>query len=228
MSLILSLETSTKTCSVAIQKDSHLLVCLDLFVNQSHSTMLNPLIEQALRFCGLALKDLDAIAIAKGPGSYTGLRIGAATAKGLCYALDKPLLAVNTLEAMAKQLSKTQVKEYFYCPMIDARRMEVYCAIFDAALNEIVPTQAKIIDETSFGDLMFDKQVLYFGDGANKCKSFLEQNPHFVFLDNFQPKAEAVGMIALNLFEKQTFEDIAYFEPFYLKDFVGTKVNQSS
>lgn len=224
MPLILSIETSTKACSIAIHQTKELLAHSALYMGQSHSEMLTVMIQNLLQTCKLQLKDLQAIAIAKGPGSYTGLRIGTATAKGLCYALDIPLLAVNTLEAMAWYLQTNTLGDFLFCPMIDARRMEVYCAVLNRNLEFIEETQAKIIDESAFSDLLKEKQMLFFGDGAAKCKELLGSSKNAFFIDNFQPSAIAVGYFALQKFEKQAFEDVAYFEPFYLKDFVGKKL----
>ena len=144
--LILSIETSTKVCSVALHKDHQLLACHELFTEKSHSGMLTMLIHNVVHQTGNSLQAIDAIAVAKGPGSYTGLRIGVSTAKGLCFALDKPLLSVNTLEAMVWQLRGFYDQDTLLCPMLDARRMEVYCALFDVAGKLISPTEAKVID----------------------------------------------------------------------------------
>jgi tRNA threonylcarbamoyladenosine biosynthesis protein TsaB len=224
MSLILSIETSTKICSVALHQDQKLLALAEISEGQSHSVLLTTLIQQVLQNTDNQLDNLDAIAIAKGPGSYTGLRIGTATAKGLCYVLNKPLLAVNTLEAMAFRMAKFSMNDYLFCPMIDARRMEVYCGVWGFGLNNILPTQAKIIDNQSFKDLLDENKILFFGDGANKCQTLLQANPNAHFVSNFHPSASSVGELAYEKFSNQIVEDIAYFEPFYLKDFVGKKV----
>lgn len=222
MALILSIETSTKSCSVALHQDGNLLATNNLFVSQSHSVMLTSLIQNTVKSSGKELQHLDAIAVAKGPGSYTGLRIGTATAKGLCYALNKPLLAVNTLEAMAHQLTLQTIEgTHWFCPMIDARRMEVYCAIFDNSLQSVEETSARIIDETSFQDILLKQKMVFFGDGAPKCKPLLQHFENALFISDFYPNAQAVGTIATVLFQEKKWEDIAYFEPFYLKDFVN-------
>jgi tRNA threonylcarbamoyladenosine biosynthesis protein TsaB len=225
LSLILSLETSTKTCSVALHQSGQLLALSELQLGHSHSEMLTVLIENLLKTTGFVLQDLAAIAVAKGPGSYTGLRIGIATAKGLSYALDIPIIGVNTLESMVYAIQAKIIGTYLYCPMIDARRMEVYCGIWDKNLNCYAPTQAKIIDETAFGDILQEKALVFFGDGAQKCQTKLNSSKNAYFINDFTPTAQALGSLATLQFEQQIFEDLAYFEPFYLKDFVGKKVN---
>jgi tRNA threonylcarbamoyladenosine biosynthesis protein TsaB len=222
MPLILSIETSTPICSVALHLDNQLLASAYLGTAQSHSSMLTSLIQQVIQNADKELKDIQAIAIAKGPGSYTGLRIGTSTAKGLCYALGVPLLAVNTLEAMAYQFYQTKWDNVWLCPMLDARRMEVYCAIFDQNMHEIEPTQAKIIDETSFAEYLLNQKIIFFGDGSTKCKQKLQNSTNAFFVDDIVPSAVTIGYLALQLFQRQSFEDLAYFEPFYLKDFVNT------
>jgi tRNA threonylcarbamoyladenosine biosynthesis protein TsaB len=222
---ILSIDTSTKNCSVAIHQDGKLLAISELYSEKSSSGMLTTLIQNVVKYANLTLKDLDAIAIAKGPGSYTGLRIGVSTAKGLCYTLDKPLIAVNSLEAMAYQLKDFVDADYLLCPMIDARRMEVYCAIYRASsLYEIEATQAKIIDENSFDELLRLNGIVFFGDGAEKCKNILQEvSGNAFFLDTeIHPSARTVGYLATQLFKQNQFENLADFEPFYLKDFITT------
>ncbi len=250
MSIILSIETSTKACSAAIHQDGNLLSVSELYNEKSASGMLTTLIKHVVKTASLTLQEVDAIAVAKGPGSYTGLRIGVSTAKGLCFTLEKPLIAINTLEAMAYQLfavrhsavrhsagrhsagrhSAVNYKlgdsplSILLCPMLDARRMEVYCAVFNADTIEIIePTQAKIIDETSFSDLLENHKIIFYGDGAEKCRSTLEGNLNAVFLNQIIfPSAKSIGALANRAFEQQQFENVADFEPFYLKEFVGT------
>lgn len=223
MSLILSIETSTEVCSVALQENDNCLASKHLYTAQSHSLMLTTLIEDILKVSQKTYEDLSAIAIAKGPGSYTGLRIGTATAKGLCYALDIPLLAINSLEAMtAKCISQmgSLAEQGFFCPMIDARRMEVYCLISNHLLEIKQKTQAKIIESDSFSELLSEKKVLFFGNGAKKCKEIFKAQKNALFIDSFKPNAESVAFLAEKKYQKQAFEDLAYFEPYYLKDFV--------
>ena len=185
--------------------------------------MLTTLIQNAVEHAGFELADVDAFAVAKGPGSYTGLRIAVSTAKGLCFALEKPLIAVNTLEALALQVSGFYSENHLFCPLLDARRMEVYCALFDKNLNSIEPTQAKIIDVDSFKEVLAKHPIVFFGDGAAKCEAILGANPNAVFTENaIYPSAKTVGQLAAILFEQNQFEDVAAFEPYYLKDFMTT------
>ncbi|GAB3923630.1 tRNA (adenosine(37)-N6)-threonylcarbamoyltransferase complex dimerization subunit type 1 TsaB [Larkinella terrae] len=222
--LILSLDTSTTVCSVALHHDGAVVACYELFTEKSSSGMLTTLIQNAVQQSGYPLSDLDAVAVAKGPGSYTGLRIGVSTAKGLCFALDKPLLAINTLEAMAHQLSGFYPRSYALCPLLDARRMEVYGAVYDSEGREIRPTSAQIIDEQSFADLLAEQPVVFFGNGAAKCRAVLSHQPNAVFPDSVvHPSAKTVGKLAALAYTENRFENVADFEPYYLKDFVGTK-----
>ena len=245
MPIILSIETSTKACSAAIHQDGKLLSLSELNNEKSSSGMLTTLIEHVVKTAGLTLQYIDAIAVAKGPGSYTGLRIGVSTAKGLCFTLEKPLIAINTLEAMAYQLSigrhpagrhpagRHSAVNYqlgvsplslLLCPMLDARRMEVYCAVYKADPLELLePTQAKIIDETSFSNLFESHKIIFFGDGAEKCRASLGNDSNAVFVNEVVfPSAKSIGALATRSFEQLQFENVADFEPFYLKEFVGT------
>jgi tRNA threonylcarbamoyladenosine biosynthesis protein TsaB len=208
---------------VALHQDGQLLASYSLLADKSSSGMLTTLIQNAVEHAGFTLSHIDAFAVAKGPGSYTGLRIAVSTAKGLCFALDKPLIAVNTLEAMALQVKDFFPYNYLFCPLLDARRMEVYCAVFDENLNYVEPTQAKIIDSESFNDLLSERSVVFFGDGAAKCETVLGGNPNAHFLKKpLYPSAKTVGELAKSLFDSQQFEDVAAFEPYYLKDFMTT------
>ncbi len=223
MSLLLSIDTSTRGCSVALHQDAALLVSYDLLAEKSSSGMLTTLIQNAVTHAGFTLSDLDAIAVAKGPGSYTGLRIAVSTAKGLCFALDRPLISVNTLAAMTAQVVDFFDETTLFCPMLDARRMEVYCAIYDSKLQELEPTQAKIIDLNSFENLLQKSRVVFLGDGATKCRQVLEHhsNAHFR-LPVVYPSAKTVGQLATDLWKQQRFENVAEFEPYYLKEFMTT------
>ena len=223
MSLILSIDTSTKVCSVALHSDGKLLAISELYTEKSHSGMLTTLCESVVKYAGFSLKSLDAIAVAKGPGSYTGLRIGISTAKGFCFALDKPLIAINTLEAMAYQVKSFYNETYLFCPMIDARRMEVYCQVLDNQMNIILKTEAKIINELSFSEILNEKKVIFFGDGAAKCQAEITHKNAVFLHTEIHPSAKTVGLLATNSFEKSLFENVVTFEPFYLKDFVGTQ-----
>ena len=223
--MILCLETSTKACSVALGQNGKLIALKEsLDENYSHSENLTVYIQEVCTQTKVSLKDVDAIAVSKGPGSFTGLRIGVSTAKGLCYALNKPLIAINSLEAMAAgQIRNTKYEiRNLFCPMIDARRMEVYCAVYDEQLNEIKKTSADIIDENSFSDLLQKHKIYFFGDGADKCKVKITHS-NAIFTGDFNPSAQFMLTLAEKCFSEKKFEDVAYFEPFYLKDFVDTK-----
>lgn len=229
MAIILSIETSTKGCSTAIHQDTQLLALSELFHEKSSSGMLTTLIQHVVKVSGLEFSHLDAIAIAKGPGSYTGLRIGASTAKGLCFTLDKPLLAVNTLQALAWQVhsiaqSVSATEMPFLCPMLDARRMEVYCALYRADnLVQISPTEAKIIDEHSFAEILEKQKIIFFGDGAAKCQEVLGKHSNAIFLkETINPSAKGIGVLAHKAYQNNQFENVADFEPYYLKEFMAT------
>lgn len=232
MALILNLETATTVCSVSIANDGHLLAFKEINGDYSHAENLTLFIEDVMLQTGKKLQDVDAIAVSKGPGSYTGLRIGVSTAKGLCYSLNKPLIAINTLSALAN----AQVWDYndkdsgpvLFCPMLDARRMEVYCAFFDAKNQEIKPTSAEIIDEQSFSELLEKNVIYFFGDGASKCKEVLSTNKNALFIDGIVPSALNMILLSEQAFVNKNFEDVAYFEPFYLKDFVAGKKKAKS
>ena len=219
MSLILGIETATKMCSVALSDENGLLALKEAGGEYSHAENLNLFIAEVCKKAGKELKDIEAIAISKGPGSYTGLRIGVSAAKGFCTALDIPLISVDTLKAMA--LSQDQ-SDSLFCPMIDARRMEVYTALYDNKGNKIEDISAKIIDENSFKKELNAGKVVFFGDGAEKCREVLESNPNAIFIEDVHPSAKFINEIALEKFNKNEFEDVAYFEPFYLKDFIAT------
>jgi tRNA threonylcarbamoyladenosine biosynthesis protein TsaB len=224
MALILNLETATTVCSVALAKDGQLHSRKELNADYTHAENLTLFIEAVVQEANLSLKNMDAIAVSKGPGSYTGLRIGVSTAKGLCYSLNKPMIAINTLEHSAYGCSQQHGKsDDLFCPMIDARRMEVYCAVYDKSNKLIRSTAAEIMDEHSFQDLLAKQTVYFFGDGAEKCKSILSHHPNAIFLDHLYPSACNMITLAEHAFQNKQFEDIAYFEPFYLKDFVAGK-----
>ena len=220
---ILSIETSSKVCSIAIHEAGELLGLQTLFTEKSSSGLLTPIIRQLLDNCNLKVSDLQAIAVSKGPGSYTGLRIEVSTAKGLCTALDLPLIAVDTLKAMAFQVSNILDKKLLICPLIDARRMEVYCSVFTNNLECVEEVSAKIIEHNSFAELLSNNSVVFIGDGATKCKDILSQNTNALFLDeNILPSATTIGKLAYDQYLKNDFENLVTFEPFYLKDFIGT------
>ena len=216
---ILNIETSTKACSVALHKNGELIVSReDVTTNFSHSEKLLKFISELFSDAKLSLSDLDAIAVSMGPGSYTGLRIGVSTAKGLCYGLDIPLISISTLKAMSFGMA-LEIKADLYCPMIDARRMEVYSAFFDINNTEVRKIQADIIDENSYKKEL-EKKVVFFGDGSEKIKDKIKHE-NAMFISNIHPSAKNMGLLSYQKFHKSLFEDLAYFEPFYLKDFVA-------
>jgi tRNA threonylcarbamoyladenosine biosynthesis protein TsaB len=219
MAVILSLETSSKVCSVAIHEDGALLATAEVHVNQSHASKLAELISDIKKNSGIHWNDLSAIAVSSGPGSYTGLRIGVSTAKGLCYSLNKPLVAVSTLELLAFQMSRRLTDNSFLCSMIDARRMEVYCRVTDAQLNEVTVTEAKIIDANSFSDILNSQTMVFFGDGSIKCKGIINHR-NAIFVDDIYPMASQLGYRAFEKFVQSKVEDIVSFEPGYLKEFM--------
>jgi len=226
MSLILCIETATPVCSVALSKDGETISLKETARKNSHSEVVTLFIDDLLRENKIQYTDLNAVAASKGPGSYTGLRIGVSTAKGLCYALDIPLIAINTLRSMAYGMAKIYLKErktsenILFCPMIDARRMEVYSAIYNKDNNEVRETKAEIIDKNSFSEYLEQNQMIFFGDGATKCKSIIT-HPNAVFYNDIHTSATNMLSLAEEKFQKQQFEDVAYFEPFYLKDFIA-------
>ena len=216
---ILNIETSTKACSVALHKNGELIVCKeDVTTNFSHSEKLLKFISKLFSDAKLSLSDLDAIAVSMGPGSYTGLRIGVSTAKGLCYGLDIPLISISTLKAMSFGMA-LEIKADLYCPMIDARRMEVYSAFFDINNTEVRKIQADIIDENSYKKEL-EKKVVFFGDGSEKLIEKIKDK-NAIFVSDIHPSAKNMGLLSYQKFTKSLFEDLAYFEPFYLKDFVA-------
>lgn len=218
---ILHLETSSKNCSVAISDGEELLcLCEENSENYKQSESLHTFVEWALEGAEIKLQDLDAISIGKGPGSYTGLRIGASSAKGFCYGLKIPLIAVNSLETMIEPFLSQNFD--YIIPLIDARRMEVYTAVFEGNSGEMLTeTEAKILDETSFNEYE-GKKVIFVGDGAAKAKEILRL-PDAEFNETVYPSAKYLIKKASGKFLKNDFEDVAYFEPFYLKDFQGVK-----
>lgn len=222
---ILYLETSSKNCSVAVSDDDKLLcLCEEVSENYKQSESLHTYVEWALEGAGISLKDIEAVSLGKGPGSYTGLRIGAASAKGFCYGLKVPFIAINSLESMIEPFLGHNYD--FIVPLIDARRMEVYTAVYDGSTGkEVSATEAKILDETSFEEFR-DKKVIFVGDGAKKAKDILNL-PDADFNENIYPSAQYLIKKTLEKINHKEFEDMAYFEPFYLKDFHGVKKKKS-
>lgn len=222
MPLILNIETSTTVCSVALADSGKAAAHREISAGYTHAENLHVFIEEVLREAGISPRDLDAIAVGRGPGSYTGLRIGVSAAKGLAYTLSVPLISVNTLLQMALAASRQQPGCY-YCPMLDARRMEVYLEVFDRDLHGIKPVSAMVMNEDSVKQLQFDEPVCFFGDGMPKVKRLLESLPGSSFLENIHPSALHMAGLSYRSYLSKTFEDVAYFEPFYLKDFVGSR-----
>lgn len=224
MALILQIETATQTCSIAIALNGELLGTIEKTDRNIHASSITIFIKEILQKFNKKVSDLDAVAVSMGPGSYTGLRIGVSTAKGLCYALDIPLIAVNTLEAMAQGFKNkcfSVHQDIVFCPLIDARRMEVYTAIYNNELQIVEKTTAKIIDEQSFVSVLEKYVVYFFGDGAAKCEDILGMNLNARIINDFTNSAGDLTLLAYQKFQKFDFVDVAYFEPFYLKDFIA-------
>jgi tRNA threonylcarbamoyladenosine biosynthesis protein TsaB len=219
MIYLLHLETATKVCSVALSCNGELIALREESTQEySHSEKLTIFIQEVIKEAGITLQNLHGVSVASGPGSYTGLRIGVSTAKGLCFALDIPLISVDALVSMAK-IAQKKYPEQTLCPLIDARRMEVYCGIYSSDLTLLKPISADIIDENSYAEF---EPFVYFGDGAEKLSSIWERRK---CLFDASIRASAIGQIetAYKKFLSNELEDVAYFEPFYLKDFVSTQ-----
>ena len=226
MSYILYLETATKVCSVAVSENENLIAIKESAVANSHSSLITLYAQEVLTEAKIGFNDLSAVCVSMGPGSYTGLRIGVSTAKGFCYSLNIPLIAVNTLQSMANYFlseNKNKLNENsLICPMIDARRMEVYSAFFDNKLQFVRETAADIIDEESYSEFLDKKEITFLGDGMQKCKNILSKNKNAMFDDTFNVSSKGMISIGWKKFQEKQFEDIVYFEPFYLKDFLAT------
>lgn len=224
MAKILCIESASTVCSAAIVEDGKVLSLHERNERNIHGSALTTFIENALADLEINYQDLAAIAVSKGPGSYTGLRIGVSLAKGFCFALDKPLIGISTLEAMAvaaiKQLNDADA---LYCPMIDARRMEVYAAIYDFNGTQVKPISADVIDESSYDNLLSEKKIYFFGDGALKCNNVLGLHKNASIVSDWYISAASMAPLAHKAWHNQNFENVAYFEPYYLKDFVAGK-----
>jgi tRNA threonylcarbamoyladenosine biosynthesis protein TsaB len=230
MARILNIETATQLCSVALSTDGKCVLKREIIEERSHASLLTVFIEELLHEAGITSDKLDAIAVGKGPGSYTGLRIGVSTAKGLCYGSGLPLIAVSTLKIMTMQVITNQdsiIQEVLskpgtlLCPLIDARRMEVFTCLFNSLGNEIAEVSAKIVDSDTFSDYLKDHQMIFYGSGMKKCQKILAHRNGY-FIENIFPHAASLALVAENKFHQHEFEDLAYFEPFYLKDFIAT------
>lgn len=221
MAIILNIETSTKNCSVCVSRDDEVVQLIELDeANFSHAEKLHSFILEVLKNSGLSMKDLDAVAVSKGPGSYTGLRIGVSSAKGLCFALDVPLISISTLGSLARSISVQS--DELIIPLLDARRMEVYSAVFDSNYYQIRETMAEIVEETSFNNFLQNNKVHFIGDGSLKCKSVI-QSKNAIFHEIQFPSAKEMALQSYHKYINKEFEDLAYFEPYYLKDFIAGK-----
>ncbi len=225
--MILCLETATPVCSVALNDGCCTIALRETERQNAHSEKITNFIREVMEVAKIDYKQLDAVAVSQGPGSYTGLRIGVSTAKGICYAADLPLMAIDTLEAMANgmkmKLGSQIADNDLLIPMIDARRMEVYASVFDAQLNRINDTAALVIDEHSFENLCRNHHLWLFGDGAPKLSKLFENHPNISIVEGFRPSAAYMLPLAEKALREQKFVDVAYFEPFYLKDFIAGK-----
>jgi tRNA threonylcarbamoyladenosine biosynthesis protein TsaB len=227
MALILNIETAEEICSAGLARDGKLIDVQETKETRAHATTLTPFIESLMARNGLALSQLDAVAVSKGPGSYTGLRIGVSVAKGICYAADLPLIAVNTLEALVIPAA-AQKDQYvqngepvYYCPMIDARRMEVYTTLYDEGFVQVEKIKAEILEPDFMIKYRQRAKVLMFGSGAAKF-SRMNTSDNTIIIENIVPRAENMAPLAEKAFQAKNFENTAYFEPFYLKDFIPT------
>lgn len=220
MGLILNIETASTNCSVALAKEGKTIALKeDNDKSYSHSERLHIYIDEVLKQSKLKLKDLDAIAVSKGPGSYTGLRIGVSAAKGLCYSLNIPLISVLTLQSLAHQVNP---KSGYIVPMLDARRREVYSAVFDFNHNLIRDTEAQVLDDHSFKDLLISHNVIFIGSGVEKTKELI-RHQNAIFMEDKMPSANEMNELSFKKYKIGEIENIAYFEPYYLKDFVAIK-----
>jgi len=229
LALIINFETATRICSVALASDGKILGIKESNEEKSHASRLTVFIEDLLNEQLLKAADLDAIAVSKGPGSYTGLRIGVSTAKGLAYALGKPLISVGTLFSLStgaaqlpavKELANKE-KQVLLCPMIDARRMEVYAALYKTCQKVVEPVSAKVIDENSYRDYLSKYYIVFFGSGSGKCRELI-RHPNALFIEGIECSAGYMIEHSEKAFQQEDFENVAYFEPFYLKDFIAT------
>lgn len=227
MARLLSLETSTQVCSVAIHQQGELLAFREMREPRSAASQLAVMIDAIMNESNTQPDMLGGVVVAAGPGSYTGLRIGVATAKGICFALNLPLISVNTLDLVAQQGKELiSNRASLLCPMLDARRMEVYCKLVDFNLDQVEPTQAKIIEATSFTEYLEKNLVYFIGEGATKCREIIS-HANANFLDNVIPNATQLGKMGYSKWMQKDFEDTATFEPFYLKDFLIRKPTAS-
>ncbi len=226
MSKILCIDTATDVCTVAIMEGEKIVALKESGNERSHAVQLAPFIEEVMSKASLTVNDLDAIAISRGPGSYTGLRIGVSTAKGMCYGSGKPLISVSTLQSMCSGvphefLDKQKLNDYYFAPMLDARRMEVYSALYHSDFTLKQDIKAIVVDEQSFVEYLDEKPVVFFGEGATKTKEIITHR-NAIYFDGFKHTAQNMGLMATQKLREKKFEDVAYFEPFYLKEFQAT------
>lgn len=227
MSRILCVDTSSFICSVSVFENLSLISSNSSEVEKSHSKLIIQLIDQSLKDAKIKINELDAFAVSMGPGSYTGLRIGVSTIKGLCYSLEKPLISINTLEILSKSALNhiNNYNDFFICPMIDARRMEVFTKMLDNDFNEVEKDKALILDDKSFNDIGGGKSIYFFGDGSNKFQK-ITNNKNFHFIDNIISSSKNMGELANIKYENNQFENLTTFEPFYIKDFFIVNKNK--
>lgn len=223
MAIILNIETSTTVCSVAIGRNEELVSIHEINDGYSHAEQLELLIAKCLEEASLKISDLDAVSVSKGPGSYTGLRIGVSLAKGICFGANIPLISTPTLASMAFSPKLSETKDMFYVPMLDARRMEVYACVLNQDKEEIQSTSAIVVEENSFAQFLETHPVVFFGPGMDKCKAIIGNSGNAYFVSDILPSAAQMVQISAQKFEAKSFENVAYFEPFYLKDFVAGK-----
>lgn len=227
MALILSIETSTSICSVALAKDGQLLSLRELNSKNSHAEILNEFIQEVLIESKHVLADLNAVAVSEGPGSYTGLRIGVSTAKGLCYSLDIPLINISTLQSLASHTHENidvdllEKENILFCPMIDARRMEAYTAHYNSKMEEVRIVEAEVIDEHTYSELLDKGPFIFSGDAAEKYRDLYKNHPNAYFCPEVLASAKGMIVMAEEKFKNEHFADLAYFEPYYFKTFVA-------
>lgn len=221
MSTLITIETSTPVCSCALSRDGEILINKENYEGRSHASLVGLFVSEIMEYVRKQHIQVDAIAVSRGPGSYTGLRIGVSEAKGMSYGLDIPLIAISTAHVMASMMKEKADENTLLCPMIDARRMEVYATFFDKSLKVIRTTSADIVERGSYNDMLDKQQIIFFGNGAEKCRSVIT-HPNALFFDGIYPLASAMVPLAETSFTEKSFVDVAYFEPFYLKEFVAT------
>lgn len=224
MACIVHIETATDVCSVALSEDGKVLMHKEDFNGPNHNVVLAPFVEEAVSFADSHAIPLDAVSVSCGPGSYTGLRIGVSTAKGLCYGRNLKLLSISTLKLLTVPLllAEKVPENTLLCPMIDARRMEVYAAIYNRRLDTLKDISADIIDENSYKEFLDKQPVMFIGNGSQKCKDIIK-HPNAIFVDDVKPLAKNMVPLAEMAFLREQWEDVAYFEPFYLKEFIATQ-----